>query len=190
MTHQLTESCFAAVLTSQPANPQDCTCFRALRNSPVSCVVWHVTPAVTQWPYSEWEEGYRPEPVDWLARTLLISPLAVWIPADTCIPVPMPKHKFTFIWKEGEERYTQDKSRWISAVQCQSLSAVQDSHTNGPWREKFSVALEEQLKDVSLKELQSVHHATMEQNKLQNTAATVKPQTVKKKKFKKMLHRR
>lgn len=140
---------FAAVLTSQPANHQNCACFSSLQSSPVSCVVWHVTPGVIQWPCSECAEGYSPEPVDWLARKPLISPLAVWLPADTRRPVPMPKHKFTFIWKEGEERYTQDKSCCISMVQCQGLSAVQDSRTNGPWREKFSLPLEEQLKAVS-----------------------------------------
>lgn len=43
----------------------------------------------------------------------------------------------------------QDKSYCISTVQCQGLSAVQDSRTNGPWREKFSLPLEEQLKGVS-----------------------------------------
>lgn len=114
----------------------------------VCCVVWHVTPAVTQWPCFWCEEGYRAEPVDWLARTPLNSPLAVWLSTDTCRPVPKPKHKFTFIWKEGKERYTQDKSCCISTVQCQGLSTVQDSCTNGPWRKKFSLPLE-QLKGVS-----------------------------------------
>lgn len=127
------------LLTSHSANHQNCSRYSSFQCSRVICVVWHVTPAVTQWPRSECQEGCRPEPVDWLARTPLISPLAVWLPVDTSRPVPMPKHKFTFIWKEGEERYTQDKSCCISTVQCQGLSTVQDSCTNGPWREKFSL---------------------------------------------------
>lgn len=59
------------------------------------------------------------------------------------------------------------KSCCISTVQCEGLSTVQESHTNGPWREKFSLPIEEQLKRASLRESQSAQCATMEQNKLQ-----------------------
>lgn len=69
----------------------------------------------------------------------------------------------------------QDKSCCISTVQCEGLSTVQDSRTNGPWRGKFSLPLEEQLKGVLWRESQSAQCATVEQNKLQNAAATVKP---------------
>lgn len=126
------------------ANQQNGSGFRSPQSSPFKLCSLTSTPAVTQWPRSQCEEGYRLELVDWLARTPLISPLAARLPVDTCRPVPMPKHKFTFIWKEAGERYMQDKSCCISTVQCQGLSTVQDSHTNGLWRAKFS--LEEQLK--------------------------------------------
>lgn len=55
------------------------------------------------------------------------------------------------------------------------ISTVRESRTNGPWRQKFSLLVEEQPKRVSLWESQSAQCATMEQNKLQNAAATMEP---------------
>lgn len=77
---------------------QTFTCFSSTCSAAVSRVVWHVTPTVSASSLRKSED--RSLLIGW-GRTPMISPLTDWLPVDTWRPVPMPKHKFTFIWKKG-----------------------------------------------------------------------------------------
>lgn len=138
-------------LTSQP---RKLCLFQLSSNLPVSFVAWHVRPAVTRWPCAACREGYRPEPVDWPACTALISLLAVWLPADTCRPVPKPKHKFTFIWKKRERKGTHRTNpvafSWWNVkvwVPCKILAQMDRRERNSVylWRSDLKVSQRERV---------------------------------------------
>lgn len=55
-----TDSCSCCCIDSSAGRPSKLSLF----SSAVCRVVWHVTPALTQWPCSRSEEGHTPKPVD------------------------------------------------------------------------------------------------------------------------------